>query len=60
MYPAARAYRQEVFQYFFKSVVEASPDVLVNNERRYGENKRTIKIWNNSVLAGVPGLIIAK
>ena len=29
MYPAARAYRESVFQYFFKSVVEASPEVLV-------------------------------
>ena len=29
MYPAARSYREEVHQYFFKSVVEASPAVLV-------------------------------
>ena len=29
MYPAARTYREEVHQYFFKSVVEASPAVLV-------------------------------
>ena len=29
MYPAARAYRESAFQYFFKSVVEASPEVLV-------------------------------
>jgi hypothetical protein len=28
MYPAARAYRESVFQYFFKSVVEANPEVL--------------------------------
>jgi len=28
MYPAARAYRPEVFQYFFNFVREASPDVM--------------------------------
>ena len=42
MYPAAIAYRQEVCGYFFNSIVEATPDVLVWLEAHH------YKLWMRS------------
>nr|AGR45850.1 mutator-like transposase [Zea mays] len=35
MYPAARAYRKEVFQYFFQQVIDGSPDAKTWLERNH-------------------------
>lgn len=45
MYPAARAYRESVFQYFFKSVTDASPAVLVWLEAHH------YKLWMRSAFS---------
>jgi transposase-like protein len=42
MYPAARAYRESVFNYFYKSVTDASPQVLVWMEAHH------YKLWMRS------------
>ena len=42
MYPTARAYRESVFNYFYKSVIDASPQVLVWMEAHH------YKLWMRS------------
>jgi len=41
-YPAARAYRESVFNYFYKSITDASPQVLVWMEAHH------YKLWVRS------------
>ena len=42
MYPTARAYRESVFNYFYKSITDASPQVLVWMEAHH------YKLWVRS------------